>query len=173
MKSWKLRLGLAVMLLLALLQLLPVPLPIARVEPSQTIYSTMSVPPDVGAIFQRSCQDCHSTLTVWPWYSHVAPVSWLLIHDVNGGRRELNLSEWGGYIPRRKDRKLKEICEQVSRGEMPMWYYLIAHSQARLSDQDKKVMCDWADAARKDLVRSLPDATGQNSKPSESPARQP
>jgi hypothetical protein len=63
----------------------------------------------------------------------------------------MNLSEWGRYAARRKDRKLKEICEQVTRGEMPMRVYTLMHPHAKLSDQERKAMCGWADAARKEM----------------------
>jgi hypothetical protein len=76
-------------------------------------------------------------------------VSWLLAYHVNEGRSELNFSEWGRYAARRKDRKLKEICEQVGKGKMPLLSYTIAHPQAKLSDQEKRSVCQWTDAARK------------------------
>src|SRR5258705_4623761 len=83
------------------------------IDPTKTIEATASVPADVHAILDRSCADCHSNKTVWPWYARVAPVSWLLADDVKKGRKELNLSEWGTFKPRRKARKLDELCDQI------------------------------------------------------------
>ncbi len=110
--------------------------------------SAKALTPEVSKILDRSCRDCHSNLTTWPWYSKVAPVFWLLSSDVTEGRKELNLSEWGQYTPRRKDHKLKAICDQVERGEMPLWFYLPMHPVARLSEGDKKAICDWAKRER-------------------------
>ena len=113
------------------------------VDESKTIDASMQVPADVHAIFERSCIDCHSNKTVWPWYSHIAPVSWLLADDVKDGRKEMNFSEWGTYKDRRKARKLKEICEQVKEGEMPLWFYIPLHPSAKLSDADRARLCEW------------------------------
>ncbi|HYL80625.1 MAG TPA: heme-binding domain-containing protein [Candidatus Acidoferrum sp.] len=130
-------------------------IPVAKTNPSvdaaQTINAGMTLPAEVTQVFERSCQDCHSNRTVWPWYSQVAPASWLLAHHVNEGRRELNFSEWAQYPARRRDRKLKEICEQVRRGELPQASYTLLHPQAKLSDQEKQAICVWTDAARKAL----------------------
>ncbi len=137
---------------LVVAQLIPVEKTNPPVNPVETVYASMPVPPDIASIFRRSCHDCHSNQTVWPWYSRLAPVSWLVVRDVKKGRGELNLSEWGRYAGRRKDRKLKEICEQVTGSKMPMPAYTLMHPQARLVHQDKKTMCEWTDAARKNLA---------------------
>jgi hypothetical protein len=98
----------------------------------------------VAAILERSCNDCHSSETSWPWYSNVSPVSWFLKQHVDEGRRELSFSEWATYPKRKRERKLHEICEQVESGQMPLASYLPLHPSARLSDEDKRVLCDWA-----------------------------
>ena len=77
------------------------------------------------SVLERSCRDCHSNETTWPWYSSVAPVSWLVARDVNEGRKELNISEFGTYEPKKQQHKLEEACTQVKEGEMPMWIYVI------------------------------------------------
>jgi hypothetical protein len=137
-------------------------IPVARTNPpgdaAQTISATTPIPPNVTSILDRSCQDCHSSQTVWPWYSHVAPVSWLVANHVNEGRSELNLSAWVLYTARRKDRKLKEICEQVTKGKMPLGTYTFLHPQSNLSDPDKKILCDWTATARKSLAANAPAA---------------
>ena len=142
-------------------QIVPMATTNPPVEPTDSIYAKLSVPPVVAGIFERSCLDCHSSQTAWPWYSRVAPISWLIVSDVNRGRSELNLSEWGRYTPRRKDRKLKEICDQVRSGEMPMKVYTLVHPRAKLTDPDRKAMCDWTNAARRSLVASNPVALVQ------------
>jgi hypothetical protein len=104
--------------------------------------------PQVAAILERSCRDCHSHKTVWPWYSNVAPISWLISDDVNKGRQALNMSEWGKLDQDRQDRKLRQICDEISDGIMPLSYYLPMHPHARLSAEDKKIICDWTEAER-------------------------
>jgi hypothetical protein len=116
-----------------------------RVDPAQAI---QNVPPHVDAILRRSCYDCHSNETRWPWYAQVAPVSWMLKHDVDEGRQELSFSEFATYSPKRTARKLKGICEEVKEGEMPMTGYLVLHPDAKLSDADKQTLCTWAAALR-------------------------
>lgn len=116
-----------------------------------TLYASVSVPHNVRGIFERSCRDCHSNRTVWPWYTHVAPVSWLLAHDVKDGRKELNISEWAQYDVKRAGRKLEEICDQVRKGEMPMAMYVPLHPKAKLTDADKQVLCGWANGERERL----------------------
>jgi cytochrome c551/c552 len=104
--------------------------------------------PQVASILDRSCRDCHSNKTVWPWYTQVAPVSWWLTNHVNEGRHDLNISEWGKLPRDRQDRKLRQICDEVTDGQMPLSSYLPMHPAARLSDQDKQTLCDWTDAER-------------------------
>jgi len=111
-------------------------------------------PDIITTILDRACQDCHSNHTRWPWYSQVAPVSWFLVRDVNAGRRELNFSDWGRYTARRQDRKLKEICEQVEKGDMPMFAYTLLHPQAKLTTSERKTMCTWTAAARQNVGAS-------------------
>jgi hypothetical protein len=118
------------------------------VDESQTIYARTRITPRVTAILERSCRDCHSNKTVWPWYSNVAPVSWFVIGHVNDGRREMNLSEWGHLDPDRQSRKLRQICEEVQDGAMPLSSYTPLHPGSKLSPDDVKTLCDWTEAER-------------------------
>ncbi|MEP6538305.1 MAG: heme-binding domain-containing protein [Bryobacteraceae bacterium] len=95
--------------------------------------------PQTKELFHRACFDCHSNQTTWPWYSYVAPMSWLVQHDVNGGRRHLNFTEWD-----RKQRHAKDVSEQVKIGEMPPWFYVPMHAGAKLSDAEKQALIDGA-----------------------------
>lgn len=115
-------------------------------DPSLTLNAHTEVPPDVDSTFARSCNDCHTHKTVWPWYSNVAPLSWLVISDVNDGRRHLNLSEWGKYTPERQQRKLSELCEEVAEGEMPLKQYTWIHEVAGLDGPQRRQICDWTKA---------------------------
>jgi hypothetical protein len=108
------------------------------------VESDVPTPAEVKAALRAACYDCHSNETIWPWYSRVAPASWLLQYDVNEGREELNFSTWQRYDPRRQQKKLKETVETLNGGEMPPWYYSIMHPDARLADQDRRAIVAWA-----------------------------
>jgi hypothetical protein len=96
--------------------------------------------PEVRALAQRACFDCHSNEVVWPWYSNVAPVSWMIQRDVDEGRRKLNFSEWG---TRRDER---DAAEQVQQGKMPEPKYLLTHPEARLTNAEKQMLIDGLQA---------------------------
>ena len=121
------------------------------VVPEQTLAAGTAVPPELAAILQRSCNDCHSNATTYPWYSQITPVSWWLKSHVEQGREHLNLSVWNTYDTRRKVRKLEEICEQVEAREMPLPSYTWAHRDAPLSDAEIKTLCDWTRAEQEHL----------------------
>jgi len=121
------------------------------IDPTQTIEAQTQMTPQVASILDRSCRDCHSNKTVWPWYTQVAPVSWWLVNHVNEGRHDLNISEFGKLPRDRQERKLRQICDEVTDGQMPLSSYLPMHPAARLSDQDKQTLCDWIDAERQRL----------------------
>ncbi|MBT4530518.1 MAG: heme-binding domain-containing protein [Phycisphaerae bacterium] len=104
----------------------------------------INAPEEVMAILRRSCYDCHSNETVWPWYSYVSPASWLISSDVHDGREELNFSEWKDYTEKRKRHKRKECGEEVEEGEMPLWFYLPLHPEANLSPEDIETIVSWS-----------------------------
>jgi hypothetical protein len=117
--------------------------PVARpTNPPVTAEAPAS--PEVRAILRRACYDCHSNETVWPWYSKVAPVSWLVARDVREGRAELNFSTWDQYDTRQQVKKMGESFEEVSEGEMPPWFYLPVHRDAVLSTADRAALRTWA-----------------------------
>jgi len=124
------------------------------VDESQTINALTQMKPEVASILDRSCRDCHSNKTVWPWYTQVAPVSWWLSNHVNDGRRNLNLSDWGKLPRDRQERKLRQMCDEVTDGQMPLSSYLPMHPAARLSEQDKKTLCDWTDEERERMAQT-------------------
>lgn len=97
--------------------------------------------PRTRALVQRACFDCHSNDTRWPWYSHVAPVSWLVERDVEDGRRHLNFTQWN-----QPQRHAKDVAREVASGDMPLWFYLPMHPAARLSAAEKKELIAGATA---------------------------
>ena len=141
----------AVIVLAVLLVVIQVIRP-ARTNPpidsTRTIEARTQMPEEVGSIFDMSCSDCHSYETRWPWYSKVAPVSWLLWSDVHDGRAALNLSDWAQYDSRRANEKLANIEKMVSRGVMPLWQYRLMHREARITSSDVKLLVEWTRAER-------------------------
>ncbi|TFH34091.1 MAG: cytochrome C [Anaerolineales bacterium] len=102
--------------------------PPVRLEPTWDSEATRS-------LTESACFDCHSDETLWPWYSNVAPVSWLIERDVAEGRSRLDFSEWDS--PQRESRNASRL---VQAGEMPPWYYALIHANARLSSADKTAL---------------------------------
>lgn len=123
--------------------------------------------PEVMTILRRSCYDCHSNETEWPWYSKVAPVRWLIRHDVNEGRSHVNFSEFEGAEPRRMAHRLEEIGEQVEEKEMPLWYYVPMHPAAGLSDADRELLQAWAHERRQAIIAAHPEAAQRPRRPAE------
>lgn len=118
------------------------------VNASETLEAAVDVPPDIKLILGRSCNDCHSNQTIYPWYSNVQPMAWFLKDHIDEGRRELNFSIFNTYQVRRKSKKLEEICEQVESGAMPLPSYLWIHRDAVVSETEKKALCDWVNASK-------------------------
>jgi hypothetical protein len=117
-----------------LAQIVPVP------RDNPPVAGKLPAPPEVQAILDRSCLDCHSNETRWPWYAYVAPGSWLLAYDVAEGREHLNFSTWDRYSAKQQREKLEEIGEVVEEGEMPLWIYLLAHPDAKLSEAEQQTL---------------------------------
>lgn len=115
-------------------------------DETQTIQSLLKVPPGVFSILQRSCFDCHSNQTKWPWYSYIAPSSWLVAGDVKKAREQMNFSEWGRYKGLRVISKLDQICMNVDQGAMPLPNYLVMHPSAKLSKAEIDTICAWVEA---------------------------
>ncbi len=120
---------------------------------AETLEATVSVPPDISLILGRSCNDCHSNTTVYPWYSHIQPAAWFLKDHIDHGRSHLNFSVFNTYAPRKKAKKLEEICEMVESKEMPLPSYLWIHWDSALKDTEAKALCDWAKAEREKIPR--------------------
>jgi hypothetical protein len=107
--------------------------------------ATNPPPPEIAALLHAACYDCHSHETRWPWYSHVAPVSWLIASDVNEGRRHLDLSDWP-QDSARAAKKLERMSEEVDYKDMPPAKYTVIHAAARLTDSQRKELTGWLDS---------------------------
>ena len=121
------------------------------VDATRTLEAAVQVPPAVDKILARSCNDCHSDQTRWPWYSNVAPVSWVINQHVTNGRRHLNFSEWlrdDVDDPAEYSRqKLVSACRELKLGRMPLFSYELLHPDARLSPGDIEAFCAWEGGA--------------------------
>ena len=141
--GWGRRVGYGLVAGLVLAQFVPV----ERTNPPVDA-EVVVADPDVRTLLRRACYDCHSHETVWPWYAWVAPASWLVAHDVEHARGELDFSRFESYDTTKQRKKLGELAEEVDEHEMPLWYYALMHPEARLSDEERDRIVSWAEAER-------------------------
>jgi heme-binding protein len=109
-------------------------------DASRAIQAHVSPTSGLPAVLNRACRDCHSNDTVWPWYTRIAPASWLMAHGVREGRKAVNFSEWGAYPPDVQRMLLSASCDDVSSGKMPGPYTLL-RPETRLSASDIETIC--------------------------------
>ena len=111
-------------------------------------YAETNPSPEVKKILEVSCIDCHSDVTKYPWYNNITPVNYWLASHVNEGKEHFNISKWEGSPTRRKDHKFEELIEMVEAKEMPLNSYTWTHTEAKLTDNQIKVLVDWAKRVR-------------------------
>ena len=128
----------------------------ARTNPpvaqGQSIESHVRLTPEVAGLLERSCDDCHSNRTDWPWYSNVAPASWFVTDHVDHGRSHLNFSEWARLGDDEADEMLEQMCVEAKKGAMPLDSYTLLHRGARLSPTDVKTLCEWTHGERQRIA---------------------
>jgi len=151
MAKWTKRSVVAAIVFLFVIQLIWPARTNPPINPTHEIGALLPVDSAIGSIFSRSCNDCHSNRTVWPWYSSMAPVSWLVISDVSRGRRHMNLSNWAAIPPQRIAQTLDKMCKEVRSGDMPMTIYVPMHPLSKLTPADVETICRWTDATRQYL----------------------
>jgi len=136
-----------------LLTVLAVLLIIQFIRPQKNVHAGISrndittsypVPDNIKNILQRSCYDCHSNNTDYPWYNNIQPVAWILDHHIQEGKRELNFSEFATYTPKKAAHKLDEVITETGEGAMPIASYLRMHKQASLSEEQRDLLTKWA-----------------------------
>ena len=135
----------AIILLLAFMgiQFIPTTRNQIDIVPSTDLMEVYDVPEKVDVIFKTSCYDCHSNNTAYPWYNKIQPVSWIMEGHINEAKAELNFNEFGSYSERRQKSKFKSILSQVKDGEMPLASYTWIHREAKISENEKKVLEEW------------------------------
>ncbi len=129
----------------ALLQLTNIGRSNPNVTPGHDLLSTNPPPAEITALLRTACYDCHSYETHWPWYGHVAPVTWWLDSHVRDARATLNFSEWPHDNPQKAAKKWNYISGSVRDGDMPLPSYLKIHKAARLTEEQRNQLSDWAE----------------------------
>jgi hypothetical protein len=129
----------------ALMQLATPSRTIPPVADGHDLLATNPPPAQITATLRAACYDCHSYETHWPWYGHVAPVSWWLDSHVRDAREALNFSDWPHDEPQRAAKKWRHISDVVRDGDMPLPSYARIHRAARLTDEQRKQLADWAE----------------------------
>ena len=142
----KIILGLAV--LLVVIQFFRIDKDVPTYAPEDDFLEVSGANQQISNLVKSSCYDCHSFETQYPWYSNVAPVSWWVKDHVNHARKHLNFSIWATYTEKRKNHKLKETIEELEEEEMPLGSYTWMHSEARLTNEQRKQLIDWVRSIR-------------------------
>lgn len=160
------RIGAFTVMLLPLLFVLAFVHPFGNARVANTrkeLMASAQIEHPVLDVMQRSCQNCHSEQTVWPLYSHLAPISWLIEKDVQDGRSHWNMSNWEQYSIDEREDILSQIGPMVRNKKMPLPQYLLLHPEARLSDADSELLYQWSRKERKRL-KSEASSTPPNDK---------
>ncbi|MCC7297195.1 MAG: heme-binding domain-containing protein [Bacteroidia bacterium] len=142
------KIALFLLLVFALIQFIRIDKTAPNSDPKKDFLAMNSASDEIKNILKIACYDCHSSQTVYPWYSEIAPISWWLKDHVNEGRKELNFSEWGNYKSRKQDHKLEECAEMVEEGEMPLNSYTWTHKKAILNEEQKGTLVRWFNSLR-------------------------
>ena len=132
-------------------------------EPPRTLGEGVTGDTAVAMILARSCQDCHSDRTRWPWYGRIPPASWLLNHDVAAARSHMDFSRWSKYSLDDKREILTEMAAELRTSQMPPGRYLLMHPDARLSTDEVALVSAWTRSERHKL-RAQADGVGDATK---------
>jgi cytochrome c len=133
---------------------------VKAVKSAQPLFAGTDIDPVVLGVIERSCQNCHSEKTEWPWYSHIAPMSWLVENDVSQARSRMNLSRWDEYALDEKRDILARVGAVVRSHQMPPARYTMIHAGAKLSPVEREQIYGWAHAERKRLKSIIPTSVG-------------
>ena len=128
-----------------IIQFLPSGRPANQPIVGQDIFEIIKIPAEVETLLKNACYDCHSQAVKYPWYSYVAPVSWLIAKDVNMGREHIDFGKWGELTKRKQIKALNEIAEEVEDNNMPIQIYINLHSEADLTDEQRELIINWAE----------------------------
>lgn len=119
---------------------------------SSDISQLYHVSPEVSDILKRACNDCHTNNTIYPWYTNVQPFGWWMQDHVDDGKRNLNFSEFGTYKPKDQDHAMEEVIEVIENNEMPLNSYTWMHSGAKLTEEEKEILIEWAKQLKAEIA---------------------
>ena len=119
------------------------------------LFAHYSATDSLKQLIKTSCYDCHSNNTRYPWYSQIQPVAWWLDDHVREGKREFNFSEFASYPAKKADHKMEEFIELVKKEEMPLTSYTVLHDDARLTDEQRVALTNWAAGIRKEIQSNI------------------
>jgi hypothetical protein len=143
------KIGIAVVVILVLMQFKRIDKTNPEFNEAEDFINITQPPTEIAALIKAACYDCHSHQSKYPWYSNVAPISWLVEDHINEGREHLNFSIWGTYLAKKADHKLGEAAEEVEGGEMPIKPYVAMHSEAKMTAEQKTALVEWFESQRK------------------------
>ncbi len=140
-----------VVLVIVIIQFIPSGRPDNNPVPGKDLLEVVEAPDEITTLLKSACYDCHSQQVIYPWYSYVAPVSFLVSRDVRVGREHLDFGFWGDLSKRKQIKALDEISEAVEAGDMPMKIYPIMHPDAKLTDAQRQQIIDWCEISADEL----------------------
>lgn len=149
--NWKRIVLYVILAIIILIQFIPAGRPELKTTHENDLLYNNEIPEEIAGMLRASCYDCHSYEVKYPWYSYVAPVSWLVARDIKEGVKELNFSEWESQSKMDKAKNLDEMIDEINEGEMPMPIYTIIHRNAKLTEEQKQQLADWADGFAESL----------------------
>ena len=134
-----------------LMQIYPVTRPEVIAENPNDLLKNVEVPENISSMLRSACYDCHSNETIYPWYASIAPVKWIVYDHTEGGREDLNFSEWNALSKSDRVEALDDIIEEVTDGKMPLRFYPLTHKDAKLDEEDRQELSDWAESLMEEM----------------------
>jgi hypothetical protein len=142
MKTSK-KIGLGLLGLFLVIQFFQPDRSVPEVQPGNDLIEIYEPSEEIASLLTTACYDCHSYSTHYPWYAYIAPVSWIVSHDIDEGREHLNFSRWGSYDIKKQLHKLEECEEEVEEREMPLEAYTFMHAEAKLTHEQREALELW------------------------------
>lgn len=143
------KIGIGLVIILALMQFKQIDKTNPEYNEAEDFITITQPSEEMATLIKAACYDCHSHQAKYPWYSNVAPISWMVEHHIEEGREHLNFSKWGSYDTKKANHKLEECIEEIEEGEMPMKPYVVMHSEAKMSKEQKKALMAFFQNQRK------------------------
>ena len=140
------------MAIFIIIQFIPTGKPSNQPSPGKDLFEVTEIPQDVGLLMKNACYDCHSQKVKFPWYSNVAPMSWLVARDIKEARENLDFSKWGYFSKKEKLKALDKIGDEVGEKKMPIPMYTLMHAEARLTQAERDAIVNWAEGLAEKIL---------------------